>query len=125
MENSPALARLTLRRTIFFVSMPFFILGLMLPIYGQQIGASVIEIGLSFSAFSLMTVILRPLVGWGLDRFGRRSFFLAGLSGYAVTMISFAFIDRAMGIVVARIFQGIASSLVWLSASAMTVDMAG
>lgn len=49
------------------VSMPFFILGLMLPVYGKQIGASVVEIGLFFSAFSLVTVLLRPLVGWGLD----------------------------------------------------------
>ncbi|MBM4460332.1 MAG: MFS transporter [Chloroflexi bacterium] len=47
--------------------MPFFILGLMLPVYGKQIGASVVEIGLFFSAFSLVTVLLRPLVGWGLD----------------------------------------------------------
>jgi MFS family permease len=52
--------------------MPFFILGLLLPAYGKQIGASVVEIGLFFSAFSLMTVILHPLVGWGLDHFGRR-----------------------------------------------------
>jgi len=53
----------TLRRTIFLISMPFFILGLMLPIYGKQIGASVVEIGLFFLVFSLMTVILRPVVG--------------------------------------------------------------
>jgi len=43
--------------------MPFFILGLMLPIYGKQIGASVVEIGLFFLVFSLMMVILRPVVG--------------------------------------------------------------
>ena len=53
----------TLRRTIFLISMPLFILGLMLPIYGKQIGASVVEIGLFFLVFSLMTVILRPVVG--------------------------------------------------------------
>jgi len=28
-----------LRKTIFFISMPFFILGLLLPIYGREIGA--------------------------------------------------------------------------------------
>jgi MFS transporter, DHA1 family, multidrug resistance protein len=70
-----------LRRAIFLISMPFFILGLMLPVYGKEIGASVVEIGLFFSAFSLVTVVLRTLVGWGLDRFGRRGFFLAGLAG--------------------------------------------
>jgi len=125
MQANPNLILSTLRRTIFFISMPFFILGLMLPIYGKQIGASVVEIGLFFSAFSLMTVIFRPLVGWGLDRFGRRGFFIAGLSGYTLTMISFAFIDQAAGIVLARILQGISSSLLWLSASAITADLAG
>ncbi len=125
MEANSRVPLSILRRTIFLVSMPFFILGLLLPIYGKQIGASVVEIGIFFSAFSLMTVILRPLVGWGVDRFGRRGFFLAGLGGYAVSMTAFAFIDQAMGIVLARIFQGISSSLLWISASAITADKAG
>jgi MFS family permease len=125
METSPTSILSNLRRTIFFISMPFFMLGLLLPLYGKQIGASVVEIGLFFSAFSLMTVILRPVVGWALDRYGRRGFYLAGLSGYTLTMVSFAFIDQAAGIVLARIFQGISSSLLWLSASAITADLAG
>lgn len=113
-----------LRKTIFLVSMPLFILRLLLPIYGREIGASVVEIGLFFSAFSLMTVILRPLVGWGLDHFGRRGFFLAGLGGYALSMISFAFIDQAFAVIFARMFQGMSASLLWLSASAITADLA-
>lgn len=71
--------------------MPIFIVGLMLPLYGKAIGASIIQVGLFFSIFSIMTIILRPLVGWGLDHFGRRNFFLAGLAGYTLTMVSFAF----------------------------------
>ncbi len=114
-----------LRRSIFLVSLPLFILGLLLPVYGREIGASVVEIGLFFTAFSLVTVLLRPLVGWGLDRFGRRGFFLAGLGGYALTMLSFAFIDQVWGILLARVFQGMASSLLWLSANAITADLAG
>jgi len=114
----------TLRRAIFLISMPFFVLDLLLPVYGKQIGASVVQIGLFFSAFSLMTVLLRPLVGWGLDRFGRRIFFIAGLGGYAITMFSFAFIDQVWSILLARVFQGISSSFMWLAASAITADKA-
>jgi MFS family permease len=80
-HSTTALA--TLRQTIFIISIPFYILGLMLPVYGKETGASVVEIGMFFSVFSLMTVILRPLFGWGLDRLRRRGLFLAGLDGYA------------------------------------------
>jgi MFS family permease len=117
-----ALVLRALRRSISFVSLPFFILSLLLPIYGREVGADVVEIGLFFSVFSFMTVLLRPLVGWALDRYGRRPFFLLGLAGYALTMFTFAFIDQVWGILVARILQGIASSLLWLSARAITAD---
>lgn len=127
-ENSgrqPMRARRTLQQSIFFVSWPFFMLGLLLPVYGRDIGAKVVEIGLFFSAFSLMTVLLRPLVGRGLDRFGRRPFFLAGLGGYALAMIAFAFSDQVWAIITARVMQGIASSFMWLAAYAATADVAG
>jgi hypothetical protein len=39
-------------------------MGLLLPIYGKELGASVFEIGVIFSAFSVMTILMRPLVGW-------------------------------------------------------------
>jgi MFS family permease len=113
------------RRSVLLVSLPFFILALVLPVQGKQLGASVLEIGLFFSAFSLMTVLLRPVVGWGLDRVGRRPFFLIGVAGYALTMVGFAFIDRVWGIILARVLQGISSSFAWLAAYAITADVAG
>jgi len=124
-KNSPASILSILQRSIFIISLPFFLLSLILPVYGKEIGASVVEIGLFYSVFSFVTVILRPLVGLGLDRAGRRAFFLAGLGGYALTMLSFALISQVWGLVLARIIQGIASSLMWLSASAIISDVAG
>lgn len=123
--GAPPAALTTLQRVVRLVSLPFFVLGLILPVLGQQIGASVVEIGLFFSAFSLMTVLLRPVVGWGLDRLGRRPFFLIGVAGYALAMVGFAFIDRVWGIILARVVQGISSSFLWLAAHAITADVAG
>jgi MFS transporter, DHA1 family, multidrug resistance protein len=129
MRRTPAADQVTsaaaLQRSIFFASWPFFMLGLLLPVYGQEIGAEVVEIGLFFSAFSLMAVLLRPVVGRGLDRYGRRPFMLAGLAGYTAVMALFAFSEQVWTIVAARALQGIASSFVWLAAYAMTADMAG
>lgn len=72
-----------------------------------------------------MTVLLRPVVGWGLDRLGRRPFFLIRVAGYALAMVGFAFIDRVWGIILARVVQGISSSFLWLAAHAITADVAG
>ena len=115
----------TLRRAIFMISLPFGILSFVLPIYGKEIGADAVQIGLFFSAFSLMTVLLRPIVGAGLDRYGRRPFFLVGLAGYGATMFAFALSNQVWAILAARTFQGIASAFLWLAARAITADVAG
>ncbi len=113
------------RRSLFLVSLPLSVLGFMLPVYGYEIGATAIQVGLFFSAFSLVQVLLRPLVGAGVDRYGRRPFFLAGLLGYALSMLAFAFADGAWGIVLARTLQGIAASFLWLTADAIVADVTG
>ena len=115
----------TIRRSIFLISLPFGILGFVLPIYGKALGADAVEIGLFFSVFFLMIVVLRPVIGAALDRFGRRPFFMAGLLGYAVAMLAFAFSDQVMGILVARMLQGVASACLWLAAQAITADRSG
>lgn len=122
--SSPNQASLTLYRSVFLVSFPFFILEFLLPIYGKEIGASVMQIGLFFSAFSIMTVVLRPVIGWAVDHYGRRFFVISGLAGYTVAMAGFAFVDQVVSMVLARIIQGIASSLFWLSANAIIADTA-
>jgi MFS family permease len=113
-----------LRRAILLVSLPFGILSFTLPIYGKAIGADAVQIGLFFSAFSLMTVLLRPLVGAGLDRIGRRPFLLAGLVGYGITMFVFAYATQVWIITLGRVCQGISSAFLWLAARAITADLA-
>jgi DHA1 family multidrug resistance protein-like MFS transporter len=115
----------TIRRSIFLISLPFGILGFVLPIYGKSLGASPVEIGLFFSVFFLMIVVLRPVIGTGLDRFGRRPFFIAGLLGYVSAMLAFAFSDQISGILLARMLQGVASACLWLAAQAITADRSG
>jgi MFS transporter, DHA1 family, multidrug resistance protein len=123
--NSPAARHFsTLNRALLLVSLPFGILNFLLPIYGKQVGASAVEIGLLFSVFSLMTVLLRPLVGTGLDRYGRRWFFIAGLAAYGLAMIGFAFSAAIVGLVIARILQGMASAMLWLAVNAIVADLA-
>lgn len=113
----------TIGSSIFLLSMPFFMMGMLLPIYGKEMGASAVEIGLIFSAFSIMTIILRPIVGWALDRFGRKPFYVIGMLGYAVTMVGFAYSQQVWGMILARLMQGASSACVWLAASAIIADV--
>ena len=114
----------TIRQSVFWVSLPFGILGFALPIIGKERGASAVQIGFFYTAFFVMTVLLRPLVGAGLDRYGRRLFLLVGLGGYAATMFAFSTLEGVLGLVLARTLQGVASSLTWLAVQAIVADVA-
>jgi len=118
----PRLQRL--RTSIFFVSLPFGILMFALPLVGREMGASALEIGGLFSIFALMLVVIRPLVGHGLDRFGRRPFLIAGLLGYALANLGYALTADLRGLYVARLAQGLGSGLMWLAAYAIVADLA-
>lgn len=112
-----------LGRVLLYISFPFGFMSFMLPIYGETIGASATAIGALFSVFSAMTLLLRPLVGYALDRWGRRPFLLAGVSLYAVTMLTFAAAANYTGLLLARTLQGIASAAMWLAAYSITSDI--
>ena len=108
--------------SMLIMSLPLGILGFVLPIYGHAIGANAFEIGLFFTAYSLMLVILRPLIGRSIDRLGRRPFLLIGLGGYAITMFLFAAAKGVPGLIAARTLQGISSAFLGLAARSMIAD---
>ena len=60
----------SLQWPILLGSLAFGILSFLLPVYGKRLGGSALGIGGLFSIFSITTVLVHPLVGWALDRFG-------------------------------------------------------
>jgi MFS family permease len=126
LRNTPQLDSLkTLRHAIFAVALPLGVLGFVLPVYGREIGADAVQIGLFFSVFSLAMVLLRPLVGMSLDRYGRRPFVLVGLGGYALSMCLFGLWNEVWGVIVARAVQGVAAACLWIAVDAIIADVAG
>jgi MFS family permease len=114
----------SLRWAVFWVSFPFGILSFVLPIYSKELGASALQVGGLFSAISLVPIVVRPLLGRALDRWGRRPFLLLGLSGYAVAMIVFCRARTVPVLTVARFVQGLGIAFLWLSAYTVVADIA-
>src|SRR4030067_1586244 len=114
----------SLMQAIFWVSFPFGILSFVLPIYGRDLGASAIEIGGLFSAFALVPVLVRPVLGRALDRWGRRPFLLLGLAGYVAAMVVFALADNVGLLVLGRFIQGMGQAFLWLTALTIVADLA-
>ena len=114
-----------MRRALLLSSFPIGVLTLGIPIYGpSNLHMNATQVGTLLSVYALMTLIMRPMVGPAMDRFGRRRFFLAGL---ALQMLSNFFIATGSSyewLFWGRVMQGIAAGALWLSAYAITADLA-
>jgi MFS family permease len=124
MQSVPRKTLKSLWWAVFWVSFPFGILSFVLPIYGKSLGASALEIGGFFSAISLVPVVVRPVLGRALDRWGRRPFLLIGLLGYVGAVFLFCLSDTVPLLTVARFVQGVGAALLWLPAYTIVADVA-
>jgi DHA1 family multidrug resistance protein-like MFS transporter len=122
MQDVHAMRRLW--QAIFWISFPFGFLTFVLPIYGDELGASALQIGALFSAFALVPVVVRPFLGRALDRWGRRPFLLIGLIGYLLAMAVFALADKVWLLTLGRFIQGLGQAFLWLTALTIVADLA-
>jgi MFS family permease len=109
---------------ILLCSLPLYILSFLLPIYAQRLGASAADIGGLFFLFAMVIVLIRPLVGVAMDRFGRKRFFLLGLLCYVVAMGVFATATDIAALYLARLLQGIGAALTWIASYTIAAELA-
>lgn len=112
-----------LKKSVFYISFPFSLIGFLFPVYAYSKGASTMEIGLIYSIFSLFTILMRPLVGALIDKKGRKVGVVLGIVFYCLTNFLFLLDKDFKYILIARIIQSIAASFYWISVDTIISDI--
>jgi MFS family permease len=120
---TPAFVALTVSDLAYFVASgaligvtPFFVTG--------PLGAGPAAVGLAFGAFSVSTLVLRPLAGRWTDRHGRRPLLIGGASLAAVLVLGHLLITDLAWLVALRLLMGIAEALYFVAGFAALADLA-
>jgi DHA1 family multidrug resistance protein-like MFS transporter len=129
--NEPDSTSNSIGRSMFFLvwaittgSLAFAFLEFGLPIYGRSIGASALEIGGLYTTQAVIVVIMRPIVGWGLDRIGRKPFLVGALVCYTAAMALFARANGLVDLYIAQFVMGFASAMLAITAFTIGADLA-
>jgi MFS family permease len=90
----------------------------LLPVYAEELGATGIWIGLTFSVFAVTQTITSPFVGGWSDRYGRKPFIIAGLLLYLVAAIGYLVATELWHVIAFRALSGGGTSLIFSVARA-------
>src|SRR6266568_8112276 len=97
----------------FVVGISYLGLGLIMPLralYGREIGATSVDIGLMASSFSLAGFFATPLLGWVTDRISYRSTLAIGLVLHMVLTLAYISIQNPYLLIALRACEGIAAA---------------
>jgi MFS family permease len=113
-----------------------------LPLYGASVGVEGLDVGIIWAIGALMTALPRPIIGHGIDKFGRKRFLLVGIAMMAISMVMYAYAraftfelggnvifraDREFGkfmLYASKVVQGLGLGTILLSSLTMTADLA-
>ncbi|WP_339209653.1 MFS transporter [Paenibacillus sp. FSL K6-3182] len=106
-----------------FLFNAFYMLYPTLPLFIKQLGGNESQVGLAMGAFMLSAVILRPLVGGLLDRFGRRPFIIWGLILFILAMYLYNWVGGIAVLLGLRILHGMSWALSTTATMTAITDM--
>ena len=108
---------------ILVATMGVSMVGPLLPVYAQQLGASGLWIGVTFSVFAVTLTVVSPFVGGWSDRFGRKPFIVAGLAFYLAAAVGYLFAETLWQVILFRAISGGGTSLIFSVARAYLGEM--
>nr|WP_207720969.1 MFS transporter [Clostridium gasigenes] len=101
----------------------FYLLMPTLPMFIKEIGGSESQVGFIVGVFTISAVIVRPIVGGLMDKYGRRVFIISGLIFFAITMYFYDFVTVIIFLVILRILHGISWALATTSIGTAVTDV--
>ncbi len=113
----------SINRVIFYVSFPLSFVAFIFPIYASSIGVKVLEIGLLYSVFTVMTLLIRPIVGYLIEKSGRKPCIFIGVILYTIVNVIYLFANSFSFLLAARVIQGFAASFLWISIDTYVSDI--
>lgn len=112
-----------LNKVVFYISFPLSFIAFIFPIYASSLGVSVVEIGFLYTIFSIVSILIRPIVGNMIDKKGRKKGLIIGVALYALVNILYSIAVDYRYLLIARILQSIAASFLWISIDAAVSDI--
>ena len=101
----------------------FYLLMPTLPMFVKQLGGSESQVGFIIGVFTISAVIIRPIVGGLMDRYGRRVFIISGLLFFAITMYFYDWVTGVIFLVVLRVLHGISWAIATTSIGTAVTDV--
>ena len=95
----------------------------LLPLYAENLGANGVWLGIIFAGFSVSRAIFMPIIGQLSDRYGRKSFLVAGLFAYSVTSLGYIWAGDVYQLTLVRLIQGAAAGMIIPIAQAYVGDI--
>ncbi|HEY8449470.1 MAG TPA: MFS transporter [Bacillota bacterium] len=106
-----------------FTFTSFYLLLPTLPLFIQELGGLETHVGLSVGVFNITAVLIRPVAGLLLDRYGRRPFFLGGVALFALCMYAYGWVGSLAALFVLRFVHGIGWAFGTTSATTTVADV--
>ncbi|MBP0723989.1 MFS transporter [Bacillus sp. RG28] len=106
-----------------FLFLSFYLLLTTLPIYAlQDLHTKESSVGLIVSVFLFAAIIIRPIAGQQMERFGKRFLFLVSLSIFLVSSILYFLTDSLTSILLLRFFHGLGFGIATTAAGTIVAE---
>jgi MFS family permease len=107
----------------FLIFFGFNMVATSLAVYLEWLGAIESLVGWIIASTTIAAVIVRPVVGMAVDRWGRRGIFFAGIIFLALTVIAIPFFPFLAALLAIRTLMGIAWGITNTGASTVAADL--